>query len=424
MANKKHDCKLTDQMVRQIEYVLPKLRYSVYLQQVRSWLENFEENEVQLALDYLFYLEYISFSELQLRIGQQLNLLDKFFGKRTKYLLLPYAEYPKSNDIVMYLLSKCPAYKTLKSENRIDITLDVQNYTYKDDVVLVFVDDFIGTGKSFHKWYKKNDIVKLIGKNQKISDEHAIIAAVIMEDGSQFMKHYYPDVKVFAEFRPKVFCKNNSPFNLSGNRTEMRNLCLKHGRNIATGFLPPNKVQYAPLGFDKSEALVAFDYGTPNNSLPIIWCDSGWNPIFPRQAKNRMKKASEIKGQAAFYLGLMNKLNIRFEDDINIDVKDANVELSARDDHAVLVYLVLTDKHYSQLQICQVLGITVFELDQIILKAHKKQLVNRAGKFSRKGIEFLTLLKRKSNIYTFRENDKLKVRDNKIFIPKSFRNMS
>ena len=65
MAIKRHICELTEQMVRKIEYVLPKLKYSIYIQQVRAWLENFEANEVDLALDYLFYLEYISFAELQ-----------------------------------------------------------------------------------------------------------------------------------------------------------------------------------------------------------------------------------------------------------------------------------------------------------------------------------------------------------------------
>src|SRR5882757_274691 len=108
MAIKRHDCKLNEQLIRQIEYVLPKLKYSVYIQQIRSWLENFEEVEVKFALDFLFYLEYISFSELQLRLNQQLESLDKQIDEKIRYLLVPYAEYPKSNDIVAYLISKCP----------------------------------------------------------------------------------------------------------------------------------------------------------------------------------------------------------------------------------------------------------------------------------------------------------------------------
>ena|GEM_PF-937685 len=423
MTMKRHDCKLTEKIVRQIEHVLPKLKYSVYVQQVRSWIENFEEHEVDHALDFLFYLEYITFPELQSRLDDQLNSLDAHFGKKIKYLLLPFARYPKSNDIVMYLLSKCPAYKKLEKEKRIDISVDIQNYKFDNEIVLVFVDDFIGTGKSFQKWYKKNNIASFFGSNLKIYEEQAILSAIIMEDGSQFMKHRFPEIRVYAEFRSKIFNRTNSPFNLSNNRSAMRSLCLKYGDSIVTGFQRPNKVLNAPLGYGKSEALVAFDYGTPNNSLSLIWGDSNWKPIFPRSAKSRMQKASEIKSEAAFYLGLMHKLEINFEEDIDVNIESANIYLSARDDHAILVYLVLTDKLYSHLQICQVLGITIHELDKIILKADNKKLVNRKGELTRRGIKFLISLKRTSNIYKFRENDKLPVRNN-IFVPKSFRKMT
>ena len=84
---------------------------------------------------------------------------------------------------------------------------------------------------------------------------------------------------------------------------------------------------------------------------------------------------------------------------------------------------MLTDKLYSHLQICQVLGITIYELDKIILKADNKKLVTRKGEITRRGIKFLTDLKRTSNSYKFRENDKLPVRNN-IFVPKSFRKMT
>ena len=65
--------KITDLRFRNIEYVLPKLKYSCYTANVIRWLENFEESEVDVALDFLFYLEYITFSELQYRLIEQLK---------------------------------------------------------------------------------------------------------------------------------------------------------------------------------------------------------------------------------------------------------------------------------------------------------------------------------------------------------------
>ncbi len=105
-------------------------------------------------------------------------------------------------------------------------------------------------------------------------------------------------------------------------------------------------------------------------------------------------------------------------------VKGQQIRLSARDDHSILVYLVLISKRYSPIQICQVLGITLLELKKIINKAAEKKLVNEEGIFTRRGIEFLAQLKREANVLTFRENDDLNVRDEKIFVPKSFRKTS
>jgi hypothetical protein len=257
-----------------------------------------------------------------------------------------------------------------------------------------------------------------------IHEEQAILSAIIMEAGDDFIAHNFPEIKIFADFRYRIFSQINSPFNLSGNRAELQRLCLKYGTQIVTDFRRPYTKLYAPLGFDKSEALVAFDYGTPNNSLSIIWGDDKWTPIFPRQAKSRMKKSSQIKSEAAFYLGLMHRLGISFDVDMEIVVGEEYIRLSARDDHSILVYLVLLVKHYSPIQICQILGITTFELTKIILKAAQKKLVNRQGLLTRRGVEFLTGLKKVANKYTFRENGDLKIKEDIIFVPKSFRNMS
>ena len=420
MISKRHNCKLTERLIRQIEYVLPKLKYSVYLQQIRSWLENFEEKDVENALDFLFYLEYIPFSELQTRLDEQLKNLYETFDKNRSFLLIPFADYPKSSDIIMYLIKKSPTYEKIEKENRVEITRDLQNHKIKKDVIFVYVDDFIGTGKSFGKWYKKNKVNELFNENPKPFEVQTILAAIIMENGAAYLKYQFPEIEVFAEMRTKVFSKDHSPFNLSGNRSLMRALCLKYGLDIRTNFRPPYNKLFEPFGYGNSEALVAFDYGTPNNSLSIIWGESKWNPIYPRSAKSRMRKAREIKSEAAYYIGLMNKLNINFEEDLEVKIEGEILKLTVRDDYAILVYLILKDRKYTPLQICQILGVTLKELDKIVLKGTKTLLVNRQGEITRRGIKFTGFLKSVDNVFNFRKNDKLEVRDNNIFVPKSF----
>lgn len=46
------------------------------------------------------------------------------------------------------------------------------------------------------------------------------------------------------------------------------------------------KIVWDALGYEGSEALMAFEYNTPNNSLPIIWAEqNGWCPLFKRYDK-------------------------------------------------------------------------------------------------------------------------------------------
>lgn len=46
------------------------------------------------------------------------------------------------------------------------------------------------------------------------------------------------------------------------------------------------KIMKDALGYNDSEVLIAFEYNTPNNSLPIIWCEAGgWKPLFKRYDK-------------------------------------------------------------------------------------------------------------------------------------------
>lgn len=47
-----------------------------------------------------------------------------------------------------------------------------------------------------------------------------------------------------------------------------------------------NKIKKDALGYDDSQVLIAFEYNTPNNCLPIIWAENDiWRPLFKRYDK-------------------------------------------------------------------------------------------------------------------------------------------
>ena len=61
---KKHTFSYNKNSLRQVENLLPRLKHSVLPSKIIRWLENFDEDEVGLAIDLLSVYEYIPFNEL------------------------------------------------------------------------------------------------------------------------------------------------------------------------------------------------------------------------------------------------------------------------------------------------------------------------------------------------------------------------
>ena len=67
------DFKFNKKNIRQVELLLPKLKYSVLPTEIINWLENFENDDIPHALDILKVFEYIPFNEFMSRINSLLK---------------------------------------------------------------------------------------------------------------------------------------------------------------------------------------------------------------------------------------------------------------------------------------------------------------------------------------------------------------
>ena len=77
-------------------------------------------------------------------------------------------------------------------------------------------------------------------------------------------------------------------------------LCSFYGQNIVNSELPSAEsyMQNYPLGFANGQHLFGFYYNTPDNTLPIFWCESSnWNPVFVRYAKVYGMEEVEIQNE-------------------------------------------------------------------------------------------------------------------------------
>ena len=264
--------------------------------QLERWLGNFETSEeVQLAFKVAQSIQYKNDSDIA-DIVKVLsgNLIKQFESDFNDVLFFPLGVSSNSSGS-MYL------YKYSKE---LGWCVNDDNFPYDDfrhytDKVIVFFDDMIGSG---------NQAIKFANKNFNGLKRKPYYAAVFgFTDGAKKIKesNLYDEVIVGERLAnsDSAFHPQSTIFE-GGERDAIKLLCTKYG----TELYPAH-----PLGYDDSQALLAFSHNTPNNTLPIIWAgvesesepSFPWHPLFPRKKIIRRKtvvktNTNELSGFPSF----------------------------------------------------------------------------------------------------------------------------
>ncbi|MDN3692178.1 hypothetical protein QWZ06_07835 [Chryseobacterium tructae] len=428
--------------VRQVELLLPKLKYSVLPTDIIKWLENFEDKDIPHALDILKVFEYIPFNEFMNRINSLLRKIYEMIPIGERAIIFPYGKVGKSGTLVTYPLRHTNSYKKRgykavtsglfprKSKQDYDIiTHDLKNISNPDDFQhIIFLDDFIGSGNTFLKAIEEKETEEWLKVNKL--KKYFLLSSIIMEEGEQKILKDFPfDLIIKSEKRYKAFHPKNSIFNLFKNNQEISKLIKTYGNEIYVNYNPPTKT---PLGYDDSESLISFFHGTPNNTFPIIWGDNKWYPLFPRKAERRISDASKFKRTIKYYLLLCEKLGIDIiEGKKKIDGftdhrKDETI-IRKEQNHAVVALLYLKNRGLENIFICQLLGLTLDELHDVYIEAKNKGLIGIGYKdITNKGLELLKGLRNLSRKFSIREETEknfLIKEENSIYIPYTFMGM-
>lgn len=419
--------KLNKQNLAKIDALLPRLKYSVLPTKIIRWLENFEENEVDLAIDLLSVFEFIPFSELMFRYNGLLYEILKKIPKGDKIIIFPYGKVGKSGTLVTYPLKNTSAFKSRETD--ITLTHDYINVDSPSSFDhIIFLDDFIGSGKTFCKEFSKQNHIQEWINTHNIQNIY-ILSSIIMVEGKKYIRDYFPhiDINIISEERNKIFDQSLSPLIAFKNLNDIEELALKYGNKISVLNYPP---YVAPYGYDFSQSLISYFHCTPNNTLPIIWAkNKNWFPLFPRMANIRMNEAREFKKEIAFYIGICNRLGIDLYSGKSIIEKkdDKNVRVikhNSKQDHAVIALLTLKSQGYENLIICHLLGLTRLELKHIYNEGKKLGFINTNYDINPKGIIFLKELKDRTKKEDFRKetNKNLEIK-NVLYLPQMFNGM-
>lgn len=428
LFNRKH---LDNSLEYRIARLPRRLKNSVTQIDILNWLENFKPSEFTLALSILEALEYISEFELVEYLDARLNELFMEIEGSKKINLIPFAEFGKSSTLLMYYLKKTPFFRS--HETRIHIiphyNILKKNLAFfkEKDPIVVFVDDFIGSGNSLIKYEKA--FISAQFSIKKITPIYIVMCIYYLEKSKRKVEDVWGrEVRFVGEMRHAGFERGKSPF--TGNqRIEIRKFAYHYGQELFSIGKPPIA---HPLGFENSQALVVFPYNPPNNTLPIIWSakdyvPSGkkWIPLYPRISQTKIAYAKKLRSEYAFEMGLLRTTELEpiFYSG-KLEVKFGTRSFVQHTDFKTFVFLRLKMEKRSESIICQLLGISLTDLEEIKANAINKNIFDEymvLTEYGRKSYNSIMeiLQKFKSDFKSFSRpvNEEKEI----LYLPKVFR---
>lgn len=243
-----------------------------YEQQLALWLLThfvyYNENEVRhlcrtLYRDFIHH-EIVTSYEDDDSIEERLNDI------RQRTLFYNLGRAGESGGYILYYFRK-----ENKLANR-DFIKDPSVIHHQIDHI-VFVDDVTLSGENGQAIKYLREVVNKYFIGKKIT----LLTLLASEEAIEYLGK--AGVKVINSVtltnRNKCFCVESNVFHYHSDKLDD---CLKFAQHYGMKLIPD-----APLGFNNGQYLFGFFYNTPDNSLPILWCENnGWSPIVKRYHKN------------------------------------------------------------------------------------------------------------------------------------------
>ncbi|MDR6406119.1 MULTISPECIES: hypothetical protein [Chryseobacterium] len=405
--------KFSKEEINRINKICSKLENTVNQLDVINWLGNFKEDEWEKALLVSERIKYFTkpaiISELDIFLSKILN---KYRGKIINISFL--GEFGKSGSHLIYYIKKTPTYKNNISDFKILQHLKKIHTTIKNDGILLLIDDFIGTGESVTKFFNYEIKQQLVSKKIKIKT--ILLCVAYMEDAKNLIEKNIPDYEIVGTPYRKAFSNLGSVFGYRKRMIVIREFCFDYGQHLFSTFDERTRVTTKhPLGYGDSQSLIIFNHSTPNNSLPIIWSNkNSWTPLFIRSTENAISKYRDFRQSTIHWMTIA--LELKIISDISqfksVYFRDIN--------YRILALTRLKMKNISEPIICQILNITLNELDGIYNEGvimgyfNENKAITQMGRKNYNSI-LGALRKNKKN-----KKDSLDLEEQKIYIPKQF----
>lgn len=244
-------------------------RIKKFIAEYAGWMKGFsteEEPTIKALLCDFDYYTRSKVNESLYKLNQKLQQNDNITYDNTIYTCIRRSDgHANSSSEYWVEFLRC---NDIPSVNAYDNMQNVPIAYWEKIDNIVIIDDMAGTGKSLIKELDKH-------KSTLVNKNIFFICIYIMKEAEEKITNY---------------CKENNISNVnisikSANKATYNNKKLRNDVLNISGERSIRK----PLGYEKSESLVAFHNNTPNNTLGLFWFNvkGGYTSIFPRNNSPR-----------------------------------------------------------------------------------------------------------------------------------------
>ena len=365
-----------------LDILTTRLKKVVSQLDILKWLHNFPKSEHKFALDILQNLTIYTTDDIENILNDSFSDLINKIPATHQIIVIPLGKFGKSGSMISYFFQKTNASKNKRIHLKSSLgKIESRSCPYS----LVIIDDFIGTGSSFVSFYNETVSPHI----DKFNEIH-FIGIAGMDFGLKVLEEFaivhIPKSNIFK----KAFSSEASYFGYR-NYKKHRGFCYKHCSKLET----PKKSKFEKdnvLGYGNSQSLVSFSYGTPNNTLPLIWANKdGWIPLIPRYSIDRISNSKNLRKSISHELSILREFG---SDQLKETFFSFSVEIGKRHfssvnkiDFSIYSIIKLSRKKYTSVSICQILGILYKDYEAIISKCITKGIMNFDGTLTLFGLD-------------------------------------
>ena len=365
-----------------LDILTTRLKKVVSQLDILKWLHNFPKSEHKFALDILQNLTVYTTDDIENILNDSFSDLISKIPVNSQIIVIPLGKFGKSGSMISYFFQKTSASKNKRMHLKSSLD-NIENLGSPNS--LVIIDDFIGTGSSFLKFFNE----KISSHKDKFREIH-FIGIAGMDFGLEVIEQYatvhIPRSNIFK----KAFSSEASYFGYR-NYEGHREFCYKHASKLVAHKKSKSEKDNT-LGYDNYQSLVSFSYRTPNNTLPIIWANKdGWIPLIPRFSIDRISNSKNLRKSISHELSILREFgsDLLKETFFSFSVERGKRHFSSvnKIDFSIYSIIKLSRKKYTSVSICQILGILHKDYEAIISESVTKGIMYIDGTLTLFGLD-------------------------------------